>query len=569
MSEAFDPILTEVMRHELIAISEEMNITMKQTTRSIVAKEGGDFSAGLLDPAGRVIAQAVPYGLGYFTAVMPHIIRQYGESLRAGDIIISNDPYGGLSHLPDIAVVLPIFWQGEHRGFAAVVQHHTDIGGRFPGGMGLPCAEIYEEGLRLPALRYYEDGKRNEAVQAIIEANVRAPDDVLGDLDAAVAACRRGERGLVNLLDKYGSADVANCYRHLLAHSEQAMRTALGAIANGRYSHTERFDDGSGATVDLKVTLVVEDGAVTVDFTGTGPQLPNALNVPPGMIGNWVANMVFLALLGEAEITINSGLFAPITTITEEGSVLRPRFPAAVGSRGQLLWRVTDLVTAALAKAMPERMPAASEGGISMMVFTPAGGGGMLTEMYASGWGARPGSDGIDGVMPVGMSGFRTNPGESIEQELPVMLDGFGFVPDSGGCGCHRGSLAVFRRWRFLASGRVMLRTCRVDSLPYGLAGGGEGSAFKALLIRDGEEIELPRKIMLDIEVREGDLLVHVQPGAGGHGLPFARDPEKVHADVLDGKVSTANAEREYGVAITDGAVDVERTNALREAATS
>ena len=565
MSDVFDPVLAEVMRHELIAASEEMNITMKQTTRSIVAKEGGDFSAGLLDPQGQVIAQAVPYGLGYFTAVMPHIIAQYGGSLRPGDIIISNDPYGGLSHLPDIAVVLPIFWHGEHRGFAAVVQHHTDIGGRFPGGMGLPCAEIYEEGLRLPALRYYEGGKRVEAVQQIIAANVRAPDDVLGDLDAAVAACRRGERGLVAMLDKHGPDNVVACYRHLLTHSEQAMRKALRAIPDGSYSHVETFDDGGGAVVELRVTLSAADGEVTLDFTGTGPQLPNALNVPPGMIGNWVANMVFLALLGDSDITINSGLFAPISTITEEGSVLRPRFPAAVGSRGQILWRVIDLVTGALAKAMPERMPAASEGGISMMVFTPADGGGMLTEMYASGWGGRPRSDGIEGVMPVGMSGFRSNPGESIEQELPVMLDGFGFVPDSGGAGCCRGSLAVFRRWRFLAPGRVMLRTCRVDSVPYGLNGGQDGAAFRATLIRDGEQVELPQKIMLDIEVREGDLLEHVQPGAGGHGPAFARDPQAVLSDVLDGKVTPDHAAQAYGVAIEDGAVDDVATGILRQ----
>ncbi|MEQ9642327.1 MAG: hydantoinase B/oxoprolinase family protein [Alphaproteobacteria bacterium] len=566
MSESFDPILTEVMRHELIAVSEEMNITMKQTTRSIVAKEGGDFSAGLLDAHGRVIAQAVPYGLGYFTAVMPHIIAAYGGSFRAGDIIISNDPYGGLSHLPDIAVVLPIFHDGTHRGFAAVVQHHTDIGGRFPGGMGLPCEEIYEEGLRLPALRYYEAGRRNEAVQAIIAANVRAPDDVLGDLDAAVAACRRGERGLSALIDKHGAEAVGACARHLLRHSEDAMRKALRAVPNGRYSHSERFDSGTGAAVDLAVTLVFKNGDVTIDFTGTGAQLRNALNVPPDMIGNWVANMVFLALLGGGDITINSGLFAPITTVAPEGSVLRPNFPAAVGSRGQLLWRVTDLVTAALAKAIPERMPAASEGGISMMVYTPADGGGMLTEMYASGWGGRPDSDGIDGVMPVGMSGFRATPAESIEQEMPVMLDGFGFVPDTGGAGAHRGSLSVFRRWRFGAPGRVMLRTCRVDSLPYGLAGGEDGTPFKAILERDGEATELPARIMLDIEVRPGDVLTHVQPGAGGHRPAHQRDPDRVLADVLDEKVTPAQAERVYGVAIdpATGTIDAAATTRLR-----
>ena len=553
MSVAFDPVLAEVIRHELAAVSEEMNITMVQTTRSIVAKEGGDFSAGLLDREGRVIAQAVPYGLGYFTAAMPHILRKYGGVFRPGDVVISNDPYAGLSHLPDIAVVRPIFWRGELVGFASVVQHHTDIGGRFPGGMGLPCAELYEEGLRLPAVRYYEDDRPIQSVREIIASNVRAPDDVLGDLEAGVAACRRGERGLVALLEKHGRERIEDVSRRLLARSEQAMRAVFAAIPDGRYERSDVFDDGRDVKVALKIALDIRGDGLTLDFTGTGPQVGNALNVPPDMIGNFISNNVFLALLGSADVSINSGLFAPIRVITPEGSVVNPRFPAAVGSRGQLLWRIADLVSAALADAMPERMPAASEGGVSMRVFTPnrsaSGGkaGGVLTELYASGWGGRPDQDGIDGVMPLPMAGFQTNSGEIIEQEMPVMLDGFGLVPDSGGPGRHRGGLAVYRRWRFLADGRVMLRTCRVDSRPYGLAGGGEGTPFRAVLIRDGAESELPAQIMLDIPVRAGDVLLHVQPGPGGHGPAAERDPRLVEEDLLDEKITPAYAERVYG----------------------
>ena len=480
MAQAFDPILSEVMRHELISASEEMNITMKQTTRSIVAKEAGDYSAGLLDPEGRVIAQAIPYGLGYFTAVMPHIIAKYRGKFRPGDVIISNDPYGGLSHLPDIALVLPIFWGGEHRGFAAVVQHHTDIGGRFPGGMGLVCGQIYEEGLRLPAVRFYENGEPIESVREIIAAAVRAPDDVLGDLEAGIAACRRGERALNALFDKYGSERVTDCYQYLLGRSENLMRAVIRSIPDGRYRCAQHFDDGAGTRVEIVVTLVVEGDNLTVDFTGTGSQVANALNCPPDLIGNFTCNNVFIALLGSSDVPINSGLFVPIRTITPEGTLLHPRFPAAVGSRGQVLWRVYDLICQALAMAIPDRMPAASEGGVSMMVFTTANGDGgadaMMTEIYASGWGGRPNSDGLDGAMPVAMTGFRTNSGEAFEQELPVMLDGFGFVPDTGGPGQFRGSLSVYRRWRFLADGRVMLRTCRVDSLPTELLAAGRKS---------------------------------------------------------------------------------------------
>jgi N-methylhydantoinase B len=571
MAENFDPILTEVMRHELISASEEMNITMKQTTRSIVAKEGGDFSAGLLDPEGRVIAQAIPYGLGYFTAVMPHIIEKYRGKFRPGDVIISNDPYGGLSHLPDIALVMPIFWRNEHRGFAAVVQHHTDIGGRFPGGMGLPCAQIYEEGLRLPAVRFYEDRRPIESVLEIIAAAVRAPDDVLGDLEAGVAACRRGERALTGLFEKYGIEKVVACYGHLLAYSERLMRSVIRSIPDGRYTCAQTFDDGNGTRVEIVVTLVVEADRLTVDFTGTGPQVTNALNCPPDLIGNFICNNVFIALLGSSDVPINSGLFAPFRTIAPAGTLLNPRFPAAVGSRGQVLWRVYDLVCQALAMAIPDRMPAAAEGGVSMMVFTAAdhgsGGTSMMTEMYASGWGGRPNKDGLDGTMPVAMTGFRTNSGEAFEQELPAMLDGFGFVPDTGGAGEFRGALAVYRRWRFLIDGRVMLRTCRVDSLPYGLAGGKEGTPFKAILTSGGRDTELPRNIMIDFTVKAGDLLTHIQPSAGGYGPPRRREVPRVLEDVLDEKVSPGAAARDYGVVIdlARQSVDAARTATLRQ----
>jgi N-methylhydantoinase B len=574
MAQAFDPILSEVMRHELISASEEMNITMKQTTRSIVAKEAGDYSAGLLDPDGRVIAQAIPYGLGYFTAVMPHIIAKYRGKFRPGDVIISNDPYGGLSHLPDIALVLPIFWGGEHRGFAAVVQHHTDIGGRFPGGMGLVCGQIYEEGLRLPAVRFYENGEPIESVREIIAAAVRVPDDVLGDLEAGIAACRRGERALTALFDKYGNERVLDCYQYLLGRSENLMRAVIRSIPDGRYRCAQHFDDGAGTRVEIVVTLVVEGDNLTVDFTGTGPQVANALNCPPDLIGNFTCNNVFIALLGSSDVPINSGLFVPIRTITPEGTLLNPRFPAAVGSRGQVLWRVYDLICQALAMAIPDRMPAASEGGVSMMVFTTANGDGgadaMMTEIYASGWGGRPNTDGLDGAMPVAMTGFRTNSGEAFEQELPVMLDGFGFVPDTGGPGQFRGSLSVYRRWRFLVDGRVMLRTCRVDSLPYGVAGGGDGKASKAILTSNGKDTELPRNIMLDIPVKAGDQLTHIQPSAGGYGSAFHRDPSLVLEDVVDEKLSASAAARDYAVSIdvSRRTVDLARTTALRKTQT-
>src|SRR5262249_22620921 len=217
MHKRFDPILLEVMNNDLTAVAEEMAITMKRTARSIVAKEGGDFSTALVDARGELIAQGIAVGahLGYIVGVMPSVLKKFGGTLEPGDIIAANDPYWGLSHLPDIVLIMPIFWREELCGFAAVVEHHTDIGGRFPGGMGIACTEIYEEGVRLPGVKLYSRGAPNQAIFELLRANVRAPEDLLGDLEAQRAACRRGEQGLRALLEKYGREAVDTCNAEL------------------------------------------------------------------------------------------------------------------------------------------------------------------------------------------------------------------------------------------------------------------------------------------------------------------------------------------------------------------
>ena len=572
MQKRFDPILLEVMNNELTAVAEEMAITMKRTARSIVAKEGGDFSTALVDAEGRLIAQGVAAGahLGYIVGVMPWVLKKFGGNLQPGDIIAANDPYWGLSHLPDIVLIMPIFWRDELCGFAAVVEHHTDIGGRFPGGMGVACAEIYEEGVRLPGVKLYQAGRANQALLDLIAANVRAPQDVLGDLEAQVAACRRGEQGFVALLHKYGRDTVETCTAELRHYSERAVRARIQAIPDGVYTCEDVFeDDGLGGPgVKLVVSVQVQGDSVTVDFTGTDPQVKSAINVPPNLIGSMV-QVIFRSVLG-LDVPANSGLLTPIRATAPAGCILNPKFPAAVGARGQLMWRIHDMLFAALAQAIPERVFAAGEGGVNMLVYAPKIENEtppLLLEMYASGWGGRPTRDGIDGTMPIVMGGaFRSNPAEAIEREIPVVIEGFGFVPDSGGAGQFRGALAVYRKWRFLTDGRAMIRTCRVKSVPYGLAGGEPGSPFQVLLESDTEQVTFPPQIMIDAAVRAGDTLLHVQPSAGGYGDPWQRDPLSVLEDVLDEKMTVAYAEKTYGVVIDPQTlqIDPEHTAALR-----
>lgn len=572
MPTAFDPILIEVMKNELTAVAEEMGITMKRTARSLGAKEGSDFSTALVDAQGRLIAQGLTIGvhLGYIMGVMPWVLKKFGDDLHPGDVIVSNDPYGGVSHFPDIVLVMPIFWQEQLVGFAAIVEHHTDIGGRFPGGMGIASAEVYEEGVCIPGVKLFSKGELNHDLVDMIAANVRAPEDVRGDLDAQAAACRRGAQGIRDLLDRHGLEQFAACNEQLRQYSERAMRSCIAAIPDGSYVCTDLFeDDGlSGEGVNLRLTVTVADESVRVDFDGTGPQVRSAINVPFNLTRACVY-VAFRSIL-ETDAPANSGLMAPIQVTAPEGCVVNPQFPGAVGARGMLMWRIIDMIFAALAQAIPDKVYAAGEGGANLLVYTPqveAGVPSMLLDIYTSGWGARPDSDGVEGVTPMAAGGaMRSIPAEMIERECPVMLDGFGFLPDTGGAGQYRGALSVYRKWRFLGEGRVMLRTCRVKSVPYGLAGGKDGTPFAARL-RSGEaETQLPHEMLIDTEVRSGETLLHIQPGAGGYGDPLVRDPRLVLEDVLDEKISPAYAEREYGVAIDESTeqVDWSRTTQLR-----
>ncbi|MCH9675161.1 MAG: hydantoinase B/oxoprolinase family protein [Gammaproteobacteria bacterium] len=574
MTERTDPILMEVLKNELTATAEEMAITMKRTARSLGAKEGADFSTALVDAQGQLIAQGLTIGihLGYVIGVMPWVLSKFGRSLHPGDILISNDPYGGVSHFPDIVLLMPIFWREQLVGFAAIVAHHTDIGGRFPGGMGIACTQTYEEGVRIPGVKLYDAGKRNDALIELLLANVRAPDDVAGDLEAQAAACRRGADGVCAILDRHGLETFSAVNKQLCAYSERAMRRTIAAIPDGDYHCEDVFEDDGlgGGGVALALTIEIRGDNARIDFDGSAPQVPSAINVPINLT-RACAYVAFRSIV-QSDPPANAGLMTPISVEAPVGTVVNPQFPGAVGARGMMMWRIIDMIFAALAQAIPDRVYAAGDGGMNLLVYTPAAAGdasapAMLLDIYSSGWGARPDSDGIEGVTPMAAGGAtRSLPAEVMERECPVVLEGFGFVPDTGGAGEYRGALSVFRRWRFLASGRAMLRNCRVKSLPYGLNGGADGTSFHAELLRDGVSTALPREMMLDLEVRPGDVLTHVQPGAGGYGPALQRGSHAVLEDVLDGKISADYALEHYAVVLDQDAhaIDAQATQELR-----
>jgi len=572
MDRAFDPILVEVIKNELAAITEEMAIAVWKTGRSAMVKTG-DFATAMCDGQGRLIGQgyAAPFQLAFFIEMMPYVLNKYGGTFKPGDVIVVNDPYAGITHMPDVAIIAPAFWQGQLVAFTLSYSHHTDIGGRFPGGFSSQCTETFEEGLRLPIVKLYDGGTRNDALLETVLANVRVSEEWLGDVEAKIAGCWRGEQEIKALLDKYGLQTYQSSCDYLIDYAERATRAAIRAIPPGEYVYDDTFEDDGfgtdGAALPLKLALRVEGDTLTADFTGTAPQARGAINLPLSMTKATVYGSV--KSIVSPDVLTNVGFVRPINVIAPPGTLVNPRFPAAVGGRAPLFFRVFDMLFRALAKALPERVPIPGEGG-DVLHFTGQKEDGThfaVMDIYFGGWGGRPMKDGIDGVAPMSFGSYGTIPAELLEREYPLVVDGFGYVPDTAGAGKHRGSLSIYKQWRFLQPGKVMVRTNRLLRVSDGLAGGAPGALSTNILNPGAENLQLPRKAHLHMEVKPGDRIYHVVSGSGGHGDPWEREPEKVLADVKDEKLTLAGAREQYGVVIDPQSLTVnwEKTAVLRQ----
>ena len=572
MERKFDPILVEVIKNELAAITEEMAIAVWKTGRSAMVKTG-DFATAICDGQGRLLGQgyAAPFQLAFFIEMMPYILDKFGGSFTPGDVIVVNDPYAGITHMPDVAIVAPAFWNDQLVAFTLAYSHHTDIGGRFPGGFSSQCTETYEEGLRLPILKLYAGGVRNEALLDTILANVRVADEWLGDVEAKIAGCWRGEQEIRALLDKYGVETYESSCDYLIDYAERATRVAIREIPPGEYVHEDVFeDDGFGtdaAAMPIKLTLRVEDDTLSVDFTGTSPQARGAINLPLSMTKATVYGTI-KSIVGE-DVLPNVGFIRPIQVITQPGSLVNPRFPAAVGGRAPLFFRVFDMLFRVLAKALPDRTPIPGEGGDVLHLTGEKADGTpyAMMDIFFGGWGGRPKKDGIDGVAPMSFGSYGTIPAELLEREYPLVIDGFGYVPDTAGAGKYRGSLSIYKQWRFLQPGKAMVRTNRLLRASDGMAGGQPGALSTNILNPGDENQELPRKAHMHLDVKPGDRIYHVVCASGGHGDPLEREPEKVLADVKDEKLTIGHARKQYAVVIDpqDLTVDWEQTDALRQ----
>jgi N-methylhydantoinase B len=549
-----DPITFAVVKSALDAIVDEMAYAVIRTARSEIIRDVMDYSAALCDAEGRLIAQAktIAQHLGAVPDAMQSVRREFAGDLHPGDVVIMNDPYEGGMHIPDVFLFLPIFVEDTLEAFAVVIGHQTDMGGRVPGSNASDSTEVYQEGLRIPPVKLYERGVPSRAVRRIIEKNVRVPDRVLGDIGAEYAAAKVGERELGKLFARYGCRTLRGYLDALLDYAERVTRAEIARWPKGTYRFTDYLDsDGfSEAPVPLTVAITVhDDGHLTCDWTGSAPQVKAALNSTLSFTKSCTYLSVRSVL--RQDVPNNAGVFRCIDVIAPEGTILNPRLPGACAARALTGYRMLDVVLGALAQALPDRVPAAGEGGntvLSMGGLTRERRPFVLVDMITGAWGGRPDKDGMEAVTNPSQN-MSNSPVEVLEAHHPIRVDEYGFIPDSCGAGRFRGGLGLRRRYTLLNDeATLQLRSDRMTHRPYGLAGGAPARGTRNVLNPDGEAREMPAKFATTL--RRGDVILHEQPGGGGHGDPFERDPERVAADVRDEKISLDYARREHGVVI-------------------
>ena len=565
-----DPITFAVVKNAMDAIVDEVAYTVIRTARSEIVKDVMDYSAAICDAKGEMVAQAktIAQHLGAIPEAMAAVQTKWGGRLQSGDAVIMNDPYSGGMHLPDIFMFYPIFDGSDILAWSVVICHHTDVGGRVPGSNAADSTEIYQEGLRIPPLKLFRAGVIDEVLEAVISLNVRVPDRVIGDLRAQYAACQVGAREIGRLVTRYGAERMRGYLAALLDYAERMARAEIATWPQGTYRFTDHVDnDGlSDDPVPLTVAVTVRNnGTLRVDWEGTSKQVRAAINSTLSFTKSNTFLSVRCALLGD--IPNNAGVFRCIEVVAPEGSVLNPIAPAAVAARALTGYRVMDTMFGALAQIVPHVIPAAGEGGNTVVCLGgrhPDNRPFIIVDMISGCWGGRPDQDGIEAITNPSQN-LSNTPVEVLERQHPVRIESYALVPDSGGAGRYRGGLGLCRSYRLLADEAILqLRADRLRFAPYGLNGGEPGGVSGNWLDEGDGTRSIPGKVTSI--VRRGTLLTHHQAGGGGHGDPFTRAPESVALDVWNGKVTVSAARKKYGVVVNaDGMVDASETTLLRQ----
>ena len=538
-----DPITLEVVRNKLDGIANEMQSTLLRSSFSPIVKEGLDASASLFTLEGETLAQAtaIPIHLATLIPVVRTILGKYPVTgMREGDIYIMNDPYCGGTHLPDIALVMPVFSRGRPVAFSAAMTHHQDVGGMSPGSVPTNATEIYQEGIRIPPLKYRDGNELNRTLLDLLTLNVRVPETFLGDLNAQVAACSIGARRIGELAERFGANHLPAISEALLARSERLARRAIAGMPDGCYRYTDWLDNDGVALdepVRIEVAAVVSGERVLVDFEGTSRQVRGPFNcVPSGAC----AGVYFSVLaMTDPSIPINGGCFRPVELRLPEGSLVNPVEPAPVNSRTSTIKRIASTVAGALRQARPDDAPADAASALHVLAFGGAREDGspyVVGELIASGSGASRGRDGVD-VIETDGSNCMNLPVEALEMDVPIRVLRSELRPDSGGRGEFRGGLGITREYELLSGEVVFTHRGERHRWPArGTAGGGPGACARSVIRRaNGAEEVIPSKTVARLFA--GDRVEINTAGGGGYGAPEARSSVRRGEDVAGGKV--------------------------------
>lgn len=564
-----DPVTLDIIENALRNARIEMDATLVRTAMSPGIREQGDAFPLIADPDGKMI-------VGQFGSFIDGFLRQFDGSLEDGDMIFLSDPYsceGAVSHNNDWLVLLPVFKDGRLIAYTAMFGHQSDIGGKVVGSMPIDAKSIFEEGVRIPPVKIWKKGEYNEDLMKLVMHQTRKPDWCQADLNALVASCRVASRRVIEMAERFGDDVYVSATQELLQRNHRAMKSLIAMTVGEEPVSFEDYicDDGMGSgPYKIKCTMRREGEKVILDFDGTDPQSQASINfyLNENMFKMFFG--IYMIMVFDPQILFNDGFYDLIDVRIPEGSLLKPKFPAALSGRTHALGRIFDILGGLLGQKTPEFLNAAGFSSSPHLFYSGndnrAGKNGDWFQLFQIGFGGVPGrpmGDGPDGhsLWP----GFTNVPNEFLERYFPLRIEQYATEPDSGGAGLNRGGNGIHMTYRFLAEGTISIHDDRWFVPPWGVNGGHPGERARKILEKaDGSQQIVGNKVE-DVQVEEGDLLHYITWGGGGWGDPLERDPALIALEIQQGLV-TAKGAAKYGVIADDsGVVDEAATKALRD----
>lgn len=555
-----DPFTLEIVKDKLVAISDEMFYALQRTSKSPIIYEVLDYATGLTSAQGELLTQGngITGFLGNLTFAVKDTLAKFNGRLYPGDIIMTNDPYGGGgTHLSDVAIVMPIFYEGNLIAFSANKAHWTEIGGMAPGSWTTLATEVYQEGLQFPCIKLFDRGVLNQALVDLIEANVRTPDLSIGDMWAQVSAVRTGEKRMIELCEKYGLAVVQDSMTRLLNQGEEIARSALAKMPKGVYEAQDAIDDdgmGSGP-LSVKVRVEITDDEFICDFRGNPPQVRGPINCTwTGLVS--AIRTIFVAVTNPAQ-NVNDGVFRPIRVLTDERTIFTAERPAPVSIYWESMEYVSELIWKALMPVASEKLTAGHFLSVCSLIISGQHPETdelfLLVEPSAGGWGAGPAQDGQAGLFCIGDGETYVIPVEVAETRYGIRVNQYALRCDGGGAGEFRGGSGLVRDYE-VTTGEVQVTASfgRHHIKPWGFNQGMDGSNNLIQVCKDGVWHKPTGKVG-QLTLRRGDIVRFVTGTGGGYGHPFDRDVNRVAEDVKNGYVSVEEAAHVYGVVLRDG----------------